>query len=332
MEQKFKKILIIQLRRIGDVLFTLPILPILKRNFPNSQIDFLVEAPSDELTRINPSINETLVYHKKDAWSWIFKIREKKYDCVLDFHANGRSLLLTLFSGAPLKIGFEGPLTRKMVYTTCVKTDRNKFIVEQKIDLIHAILPKEDRAWVWDLKLPFQELEKAKAKLKMLGINEKEQIIGFLPFHRHPIRAWKKEFFQQTALTLMKQYGYKILILFGPNEKKTWDDILNKNQEKLIAIETDSLIQMASLLKQCSCVISNDNGPQKLAMAIGTPTLTIFGPTNPHSINPNQLPHLYVRNEQLPCIACERSRCPYQHECMENLTPEIVLKKIGTIL
>ncbi|MBI2118052.1 MAG: glycosyltransferase family 9 protein [Elusimicrobia bacterium] len=332
MEQIIKKILIIQLRRIGDVVFTLPVLDLLKRNFPNAQIDFLVEPPADELTQLNPNIHETLVYHKKEAWRWIFKIRKNKYDCVLDFHANGRSLLLTFFSGAPLKIGFEGPLTRKMIYTTCVKTDRNKFIVEQKIDLINAILPKKERSWVWDLKLPIQELKKAEQSLRMLGIGEKDQVIGLLPFHRHPIRAWKNEFFQQTALRLMKQVGYKILLLCGPKEKETLEKEINKNSEKFIIIETDSLIQMAALLKQCSCVIANDNGPQKIAMAVGTPTLTIFGPTNPLSINPNKFPHLYVRNEQLPCLACERNRCPYHHECMENLTPEIVLNKINAIL
>src|SRR4051812_3515923 len=110
-----KKILLIQLRRVGDVVFTIPMIGALKRQFPDSQIDFLVEKPSDQLVRLHPGLHEALVYGSDRPLHWIREIRRRRYDWVIDFHANGRTLILALFSGAPVKAGFEGPLTRRFV-------------------------------------------------------------------------------------------------------------------------------------------------------------------------------------------------------------------------
>src|SRR5260221_4200370 len=98
-----ERILIIQLRRIGDVVFTLPVIGALRERFPRAQIDFLVEPPSDQLVRRHSGLSETLVYEKDRPAAWLWKIRARRYDWVLDFHSNGRTLWLSFFSGARVR-------------------------------------------------------------------------------------------------------------------------------------------------------------------------------------------------------------------------------------
>ena len=169
-----KKILVIQLRRVGDVVFTLPVIHVLRKNYPAAQIDFLVEKPADQLVRLNPYLSETLVYDKEEALDWIWKIRKKEYDLVLDFHSNGRTLILTLFSKARVRAGFKGPLTRQFVYNRFVNVNVQKYIVEQKLDLLRALdLPVQD--WDWGLKIPEPEIQWAAAFFKKGEQREKRK-------------------------------------------------------------------------------------------------------------------------------------------------------------
>src|SRR4051812_19415278 len=132
-------ILILQLRRIGDVLFTLPAAGALRRQFPQARIDFLTEKPSDQLARLNPNLSEVLVYDRERPVHWLKEIRARRYDWVIDFHANGRTLMLSLFSGAPLRAAFRGSATRRFVYNHLAETTDRKYIVEQKMDLLKSL-------------------------------------------------------------------------------------------------------------------------------------------------------------------------------------------------
>ena len=101
-------ILVIQLRRLGDVILTTPALDALKKKFPDAKLDFLVEKPGAEAVAGNPAIDETLVYDAEGplgALSWAFKIRARRYDWVIDFLANPRTALIAALSGAAVKAG-----------------------------------------------------------------------------------------------------------------------------------------------------------------------------------------------------------------------------------
>jgi len=330
-----ERILILQLKRIGDVVLTLPVIGVLKKIFPKAKVDFLVEKPADELVRLNPYIDETLVYEKERSLLWLFEIRRRKYDLVLDFLSNGRSLILTLLSKAREKIGFSGPLTRSIVYTRTVKPNTNQFIVEQKMDLLNGISMLQNQVhfknWSWDLNLPSQKLLETKEQLKKEGINYTENLIGFSPAHRRAVRAWIPERFAETAESLGKR-GFRILFLGGPGEEKYLEKIANNVSANVVIHAATNLIELSAWISFCKILIANDNGPQKIALALGIPTVTIFGPTDPKSICPNDPIHRTIRDENLFCIGCQLNRCPYNHECMKNITAEMALKEIKGLL
>ena len=295
-----ERILIIQLRRVGDVIFTLPVIGTLRKHLPDARIDFLVEPPGDQMVRLHPGLNETLVYDKDRPLEWLMKIRRNRYDWVLDFHSNGRTLLLTLASGAPLRAGLDGPFTRRIVYTHRVRTTDSKYLPEQKLDVLRALgIPCE--GWDWGLKIPEAEAVWAENLLDKSGVKAGDILVGLAPATRRPIRAWMEDRWAFVAEKLAAG-SKKILLLWGPGEKdlaeRVRGSIKNAPEGRVILPEETTLLQLAALIKSCSAVLAVDNGPKNMAVALGVPTLTLSGPTNPLSFAPHGDPrHLVVRPE-----------------------------------
>ena len=97
------RILVIQLRRIGDVILTTPAVAALKARWPRAELDFLVEPAGAEALAGNPHIHELIVYRARGplgALPWLRRVRRKRYDWVIDFMGNPRTAFLTSFSGA----------------------------------------------------------------------------------------------------------------------------------------------------------------------------------------------------------------------------------------
>lgn len=316
------KILLIQLRRIGDVVFTLPVAQALRKFYPAAQIDFLVEPPSDQLLNFCDDISHILKYDKKNHWFWMRKIYASHYDAVLDFHANGRALWLTLASQSKRRIGFEGAFNRKLIYTETVPHDPKKFIVDDKLLLVQKLTGNpEPILWNWNLKLPQEILQNS-------IFPEHSKMVGLLAVHRHSIRSWEQNSWIKLAQKFLDNH-YNVLWLGGPSEGKILQHLNENfaNHPRAKTIEAKNLLELSALIQKCDVLVANDNGPQKIAMALNRPTVTIFGPTNPVTINPRNALHIALRDESLPCIGCEKSVCPTQHECMQNISVEQVYEK-----
>ena len=104
-------LLLIQLRRIGDVMMTTPAVRALRKAFPEASISFLTESPSDQVYKNNPHLDHLLLYPKNnsilDHLKFYRRIRSQNYDCVIDFQGNPRTALLSRISGSGYRIGFD---------------------------------------------------------------------------------------------------------------------------------------------------------------------------------------------------------------------------------
>ena len=90
--------------------------------------------------------------------------------------------------------------------------------------------------------------------------------------------------------------------------------------------------RLGALINNCNLIIANDSGPMHIAGALKVPTLGIFGPTNPAAHRPYSENSDYVIKEDLHCIICNKIICPYNHECMLELSTEEVLLKVKKLL
>src|SRR5262245_40851113 len=136
------RILVIQLKRAGDVIVTTPVLPALKKAFPGAKIDFLVDRPFSSLLTNNPSVSTVLLYDRKSPWKTALAIRAARYDLILDFQSSPRSILVTLFSGAKIRAGYKVTFWGLFIPHAMKRPGAGVSVPEGKMNLIRSLFPE----------------------------------------------------------------------------------------------------------------------------------------------------------------------------------------------
>jgi ADP-heptose:LPS heptosyltransferase len=122
------------------------------------------------------------------------------------------------------------------------------------------------------------------------------------------------------------------LIIWGPGDEEDAAYIENQLPGLAIKAPETNLRRMAGLINNCNLIIANDSGPMHISAALGIPTIGIFGPTNPKAHGPYSENSAYVIKEDLFCIICNKLECPYNHECMLQLSEDKVLEAVKKLL
>ena len=324
-----QRILVIQLRRIGDSLLTTPLLRALRESCPVATIDCLVEASACRVFQGNPILDKVLVYDPKTPSAWIRRIRERRYDWVLDCLSNPRSAILTLASGAPVRAGFLVPFWKIAYNIRVERRQLPEYAAQTKLRLLESICARLGSPFVSKgLSLDFtptpEEREFAQRWLKNQGFGT-SPVIALAATHRRSVRRWTPAGFARLCRLLTQKMPAKVIIAWGPGEEDQLREITSLINESALPLPGTTMGQLAAIFEQCALVIANDNGAKHLAVAMGTPTLTLYGPTHPSNWTPPHDPrHRAFRVEGLGCLGCNLNRCPYQHECMEWMNPEQV--------
>lgn len=316
-----RRILIIQLKRLGDVILTTPIPELLKRRWPQARVDFLVDQAFAPVLDHHPSIGRVQVYDRSHVWETIRRIRSEQYDRVIDFQCSPRSSLIVHAGGAPWTAGYRVPFWGNFYKETVKRPDGRQTVVEGKVSLIAPWAGPISDVPEPRIYLTPQEREWAR---EIMAQPPSQEVIGLVPTHRRPSRRWKPESFAQVA-RLFDQRGAAVWLFWGPNEQGCVE-FIQRIAPKAKLIPPATVRQMAALLERCRMVISNDNGPMHLAVAVGVPTVTLYGPTHPGSWNLGGLRNAVVQAEGLSCLGCNLNDCPFGHECMARIEPQRVFE------
>ncbi|MDD5304457.1 MAG: glycosyltransferase family 9 protein [Elusimicrobia bacterium] len=319
-----RSILVVQLRRLGDVILTTPALEALKKKYPDAKLDFLVEAPGAEAVAGHPAIDEVLVYDAAgplDALRWALKIRARRYDWVVDFLANPRTALLTALSGAKVKAG-PAHVARRWAYNVrMVQSPQACYAALEKVRWLAALGISPDDA----PQLPRLYLAARPQSL--------HNVVGLVPPSRKETRRWPAPSYARLGRLLRDKHGCTLKVFWGPGEKDLADEVVRGIGEGARAIdETRSISDLARELAACRVVVGNCAGPKHLALALGVPTVTIHGSSDPVAWTPVHPDHRFVRLEELHCIGCRSNDCPYNLECMRQLPAERVLPAVEQLL
>ena len=329
------KFLLIQLRRIGDVLMTTPSIRLLHESYPNSNVTFLTESPSDQVLNENPNLNEILLYRKPESiiesLSHFMNLRSRKFDCVIDFYGNPRSALMTRFSGAPMRIGFDFR-GRSLAYTHPIKIfGKAAYSAVDKAQLLRPL-----GISVSDFRLDFFPEEKdqifAKKLFKKLSVEESDFVVSLSPVSRQPYKVWPADRFAQVADWLIEKYNAKILFLFGPGEKHFVESV--RALMKMPALpdySVPTLPETLSILKRVDLHLGNDNGIRHFAVAADTPSLAIFG--RPWAANwtpPDQTLHHALEFDPGCKKKCVYPKCKL--ECLKGVNVEAVKTELEIII
>ena len=311
-----RRILVIQLRRIGDVILTTPAIRALKRRYPAAEIDFLVEETGSQALAGNPDLNRILVY-RGGPWetlAWLWRVRRLGYDWIIDYLGNPRSALLTAFSGAAVRAGPARAAHRWAYNHLLVQPDKAQYAGLEKISVLHALGIDAGGA---DF-MPYVFLAPRSVR--------PENLVGLAPASRKETRRWPASSFVELGKLLRERFGSELVVFWGPGELPLAREVARGiGPGARISDPTPDLAAAARELVRCRIIVTNCNGLKHLAVALGVPTLTVHGSSDPASWTPPHPDHASVRLEELDCIACRLNVCPRHLECMKELSPQRVL-------
>lgn len=317
-----RSILVIQLRRIGDVILTTPAVAALKARYPNAAIDFLVEPPGAEALAGNPHIRSVLVYNPMglaETLAWIGRVRRQGYDWVIDYLGNPRSALLAFFSRAAVRAGPAHAAHRWAYDHPLVQSKTTHYAALEKIRVLSALGVDAEGA---DFMPRVYFSSPAQAG----------DVVGLVPASRKVTRRWPAASYAALGRLLRQKRGAELLVFWGPGEKDLAEEVARGIGEGATVTEkTRTLRDAAELMLRCRLIITNCSGPKHLAVALGIPTVTVHASSDPASWNPPHPRHVVVRRDELPCIGCRLNFCPYDLECMQ-LSPERVFEAASTLL
>jgi len=333
------KILLIQLRRIGDVLMTTPAVRALKNRFSDAKITFLTEPPSDEIFRNNPYVDEILLHNRKwglkDYLKFIWELRKRQFDLVVDFFSNPRSAQIAFLSGAKERLGFNFR-GRAWLYTSKVNLPEEKNLYSS-LHKLHLLTPLgiENEDYQIEFFCSSDDYKYVQSLTKKLRITENDFVIALCPASRRKYRIWQPEKFAWVADKLIERYGAKILFIRGPNEEHFITDIKSKMRHRDKTLDNygiSTISHVRALFEKVALYIGTDNGLRHIAIAAHTPTVAVFGQSNPYNWTPpGSKLHRFVAYDPGCKENCNLAKCT-NYRCINEVNETEYLDKVEKLI
>ncbi|WHZ15606.1 MAG: Lipopolysaccharide core heptosyltransferase III [Nitrospira sp.] len=325
-------ILVIKLRHIGDVLLSTPVLRALREAYPDARLTLLLNRGTEGVLTHNPDVNEVLCV-EKGAWDaqlrFVQMLRRRAFDCVIDLTDGDRSAVISLATGAPVRVGFNAEHRwRGLLYSAVAKprpTDRHR--VDYDLCALRT-LGLDPKPGIPAVHVSQAEEQMVEAWLQENGLLPSEAsplLILLQPGARYSLKVWPHERFAQLADRLADKFSCRIL-LGGDQREREIAELVARNTRcaPKVAAGKFSLLQFAALVKRCALFVGNDGGAMHIAAAMGTPVVALFGPTYPQRWGPRGGP-AQVIYKGLDCRACYHPTCLRGDDsCMQQITVDEV--------
>jgi lipopolysaccharide heptosyltransferase II len=329
-----RKLMVVRLSSMGDILLTTPFIRALRQRFPRCQLDYLTGSRYRELLQSNPHIDHLIIMDesrgKNEIRSIADRIKHEGYDVYIDLHGAIRSLQIRRKSRIQPVLTFKKYRFQRAVL---ILLKRNIYPDDRSMALwmldVGESLGIQDDGDGLDL---FVEPEIEHNTRKMLEIRSRDSQVNWIamaPGARHFTKRWPVDRWVDLARRLTETYDVKILVLGDDKDRQLGKEIitgidgLGYNGAGLF-----SLSESAAALSCCQVSITNDSGLLHMAAARRIPVVAIFGPTvRAFGFYPFRVPYRIVERS-LPCRPCSTkgsSRCPLRHfRCMLDINPNDV--------
>lgn len=330
-----KKILVVNLAFIGDVILATPVLRALKANYPQATIDLLTIPLAGEIAQRIPYVDQVRIYdkrgrHKKwsELWQLIKELREQQYDLAIAMNFALRSALMAWVTGAPIRVGYAAQHGQWFL-THPVPPDRSIRRHESENHLaILAPLRILDHGTTLALVPAAEDLEYV-AQLPGMATTKKK--IALCPVGSYPQKSWTMEGNRDLLVQTAESCEW---FLVGGSKERPYLEELNKLARNVAHVHGGdlNLRQTLALLSRCDALVTVDTGPLHMAQAVGTPVVAIFGPTDPVIWGPRGERDIILQAES-ECAPCwGRTPCSEGKPCLQQLSVDRVISAVRQVV
>lgn len=292
---QIKRILIIRLAPLGETVLTTPVIRALRQHFREAYITYMVAPTREDLVSANPHLNAVIIY-QSSVPKLVYQLIQRKFDMAVVLQPTFRLVFLTFLARIPIRVGFETNSGGKRLLHTSVANNTEQHETQRYLDVIREIgIEIED-----DEPEVFVDVKGKDWCIDFLenhNLKDERPIIGLNPGAGTSYRRWSPDNFAITADMLIDAYDAHILITTGPHERELALQIKEQMTHSATIIENVTPMQLAALLQQCALYISNDTGPMHLSIAVKTPTVALFGGSNPTQWGPPWDNHTVIAHQ-----------------------------------
>ncbi len=318
--------LIVSTTGLGDTLWGTPAIRALRQSYPDSSISVLTSEIGFQVLEHNKHIDELFVLNSSTFFSllrFLPTLKRHQYDAVLIFHTSQRMVLpFCALLEAPQMIG-TGGINKDLDFllTKALKNDYQHEIA-RRLEIVRAV-----DAYVSDYSLELitrkEEELAAKRFLDGHGIPEHIPLVGIHPGAKNAFKQWAPECFIEVGKRLVQHLGCQIFVSGDHSEAQLLLEIASKIPGAIPIAGELNLSTFTALLKKMTVFITNDTGPMHMAFATQTPTVAIFGPTDPNLCGPFHVKQATVLSAQKTCMPCLKKKCA-EPFCLLQIGPNAV--------
>jgi ADP-heptose:LPS heptosyltransferase len=292
----------------------------------------------------NPDVDRVLTFDRRSIVSQAAlyaRLARGGYSAVLDLVSNPRSAFLAALTRAPVRAGFDIP-GRAWAYTVRVPREplgaggkpRLRYAPEAALDVVRA-LGHEPRGTELTFAVGDAASRAIDRWLDSIGpALAGRRIVGCLPTGSWPAKTWYPERFAAVLDELAEEAAP--VWIWGPGELEEVEAARASMTKPSFLAPPTGWQELGALLRRSALFIGNDSGPKHVAAALGTPTVTIFGPTHPATWHPPRGPHAIVLAAGLECLHCNANVCPLEGadrmRCMTDVSVASVVSAARGLL
>ncbi len=323
-----RRVLIIKFRPFGDVLLTTSYLPHLKQEYPNVEIDYITEAPFDEIIRTHPLIRRILLLSSNSRLTYLtsrlrllVSILFTRYDAVIDHQSSTTALPFVFLARAKYRIGFRHSKFSRFYSHPVPSREPPSYAAVNNLSILHAFGIYADEPKL-NYHVPKETFSHAAKLLESCSLADQE-FIAVSPLTKDPRKTWDSSQFAELVNKLGKS-GYKILLLGAPSELEAIQNFARDLSTEVSVLPPCRFGVSAAVIRMSRLLICNECAMNHLAVALGATSLVIIGPTSEtvwsaQGVLPN---HFHITGK----ASSRRSRKDF------GITAEAVYGKVRSIL
>ncbi|HEU5438360.1 MAG TPA: glycosyltransferase family 9 protein [Ktedonobacterales bacterium] len=350
-----RRVLLIRLDNLGDVLVTTPAFHAVRRALPSAHLTLLTSEVGAQVGQLNPELDDVIVYAAPwmDPWhilpqdsarelAMVETLRAGHYDAAIIFTSFRQSPLpaayLCYLADIPLRAAASVDGPGSLLTTRHKHPERMMHEVERGLDLVGALdiaLPEDERDLV--LRVPANARESLGRKLAAMSSRNHRPLVIVHPGCSMPARTYPWEQFATVIELLVRELGATVALTGAEAERELVERIIGRLSERARARVVSlagalAFDELCALIEAADLTITNNTGPMHISAAVKTPVVALFALTNPpEQWGPWRVPHrqLYV---EVPCRICYSRVCPYTHDCLRLVTPAMVVAAARELL
>lgn len=336
--QLIKKILLIRTDRIGDVVLSLPMLPLLKREFPNASITIMVRSYTRELVESHSDVSEIMLWDEnKSLFEYVKVLKDKHFDLAILPYPRFNLALITFLAGIRIRVGtgyrWYSFLLNKKIYEH--RKDAKRHEVEYNINLLKAIGVEANGVPQFEFAINVHAKEKIANILAGDGITPTIKIAVLHAGSGGSARDWKIERFAELGDLLQTTEGFRVILTGGKNEEKLVTSLEAKMKTKILNYAGKfTLNELGALFQRASVFVANSTGPLHIASMVGTPVVAFYPPIiqcSPKRWGPYTEKKKVFSADNKKCELCKGGACQ-SNICMDQITVEQVITGIRELI